>query len=325
MHSYTLTQFLIHHLSDHADQRGLILIMADIATIGKKLSAAIRHAGMTDLYGATGHTNVQQEQVQKLDVYANELCKNFLKMTGHFAAMASEEEEGIVLMDAYGKDAPYIICFDPLDGSSNIDVNISVGTIFSVYTRRADVALDDPAQFFQKGSEQVLAGYVLYGSSTVLVFSFGNGVYECTLDTSIGDFIMTREQMMIPEKLTMYSINEAHIAKMTPKDSNFTRYIQSEPGITARYVGSLVADVHRNMLKGGVFMYPALKDDLGAYTPKLRLLFEANPMAYLHAHMGGFALADKEAILDIEPTQLHQRVPLVIGLKHIVEKYLNDN
>ena len=206
----TLSQHLLEHLSDHSDQKDLVLIMSDLATIGKFISSQTNRAGLAGVLGEAGFVNVQNETVQKLDVFANESCKNFLRQTGHFAALASEEENGVVDMGKFGAKAKYVIAFDPLDGSSNIDVNVSVGTIFSVHKLIDGLDRLDPRQFLQKGREQVLAGYILYGSSTVLVFSFGLGVHEFTLDLGVGEFLLSREKICLPDVCSIYSVNEGN-------------------------------------------------------------------------------------------------------------------
>ncbi len=322
MHPKTLNQYLLSHLANHPDQTELIQIMTDLATIGKYISRETNRAGVAGILGETGTTNIQNEQVKKLDVLANELCKSYLKETGHFAALASEEEDTVV--DLENPDATYVIAFDPLDGSSNIDVNVSIGTIFSVHKKLSSVPANSEQQFLQPGKDQVLAGYILYGTSTVLVFSFGDGVHECTLDQSLGEFLLSRERLVIPEACDIYSFNEANLLLMTERDKRFIAYVKNDLKCRTRYIGSLVADVHRNLIKGGIFMYPGMdKKGTGEYTGHLRINFEAKPMAFLAVQAGGLATDDKQAILDIAPTSLHQRVPLVIGNKYVVETYLH--
>ncbi len=320
----TLTQYLLQNLADHPEQKGLVLIMSDLATIGKYLSRETNRAGIANIRGSAGHTNVQNEQVQTLDVLANDLCKDFLKQTGHFAALASEEEEGVVDMGQYGKDAKYVIAFDPLDGSSNIDVNVSIGTIFSVHRRLEGMERTDEKQFLQKGKDQVLAGYILYGTSTVLIFSFGNGVHEFTLDQSLGEFLLSNERMMVPSACEIYSVNEGNTPYISEKDKKFIEFLKFEKKCSTRYIGSLVADFHRNMMKGGIYLYPGIdKKGTGTFEGKLRLNYEAKPMAFLIDQAGGLAIDGKENILDMQPTKLHQRCPLIVGNRDVVEDYLN--
>lgn len=320
----TLSQHLIQHLSDHPDQKDLVMIMSDLATIGKFISKETNRAGLAGILGSSGDINVQDEEVQKLDIFANEKCKTFLRATGHFSALASEEEDGVVDMGEYGKDAKYVVAFDPLDGSSNIDVNVSIGTIFSVHRRRADVPATSAEQFLQKGRDQVLAGYILYGSSTVLVFSFGDGVHEFTLDSGVGEFLMSRERICIPNKCEVYSVNEANNKYFRQKDKDFIDKIKGD-NTTARYIGSLVADFHRNLIRGGIYMYPGVdKKGDGEFKGKLRLNYEAKPMAFLVEQAGGLATDGENNILDMEPTELHQRTALFIGSKDLVESYLKN-
>lgn len=319
----TLTRYLLQHLSRHPDQSTLILIMNDLATIGKCVSRETNRAGLVDILGMAGYTNVQGEQVKKMDVFANDLCKNYLRQTGHFAALASEEEDTVIDMGSYGKDARYVIAFDPLDGSSNIDVNVSIGTIFSVHTRLDGVERTDERQFFQKGRDQVLAGYVLYGSSTVIVFSLGGGAHEFTLDQSLGEFLLSREHIRIPDACDIYSVNETNMPIMAQKDRTFVEYLKLEKKCRGRYIGSLVADAHRNMIKGGMFLYPGVdKDGSGTFKGHLRLNYECKPMAFLYEQAGGLAVDGEKNILDIAPTSLHERVPLIMGNKDVVEKYV---
>jgi len=319
----TLTQFLLKELVEHPKQNELIAIMSDLASIGKIISNDTNRAGLVDLLGCTGNINVQEEEVQKLDEFCNDICKNYLRQTGHFCAMASEEEEAVVNMGEFGENGKYVIAFDPLDGSSNIDVNVSIGTIFSVHKKIEELDRTDEKQFLQKGNTQVLAGYVLYGSSTVLVFSWGDGVYEFTLDQGLGEFLLSRKKMILPELCGIYSVNEGNFNKFKQKDREFIIHLKDDKKCTSRYIGSLVSDIHRNLIKGGIFLYPAVeKKGEEKYAGKLRINFEAKPMAYLIDQAGGMAVAEDQNILDIEPTDIHQRVPIIIGNKKEVEEYL---
>ena len=317
----TLTQFLITHLVDKPDHTTLSLLLSDLATIGKVISQKTNSAGIAKILGSAGKTNVQDEDVQKLDMLANDLCKEYLMQTGRVAALASEEEDTVVAMGDSGNLAEYIIAFDPLDGSSNIDVNVSIGTIFSVYKRIPELDRMDEKQFLQKGKEQVLAGYVLYGSSTVLVFSFGDGVHECTFDQGVGEFLLSNERISLPNTPAYYSVNECNVNCVHEYDKKRMMWLRDESGLRSRYIGSLVADFHRNMIKGGVFMYPEIykkKEDV--YVGKLRLNYELNPMAFLIEQVGGMATDGKgNRILDIEPKALHQRSGFIVGNTHIVE------
>ncbi len=321
----TLSQYLIKELISHPEREDLISIMSDLATIGKIISNDTNRAGLVKILGCAGKINVQEEEVQKLDEFCNEVCKNYLRQTGHFAAMASEEEAGVVDMGEFGEEAKYVIAFDPLDGSSNIDVNVSVGTIFSIHRRLPQFERTDERQFLQSGRSQALAGYILYGSSTVLVFSWGHNVHEFTLDQGLGEFLLSREKIIMPKECKIYSVNEGNFNKFQPQDRQFIVYLKDDKKCTSRYIGSLVADFHRNLIKGGIFLYPATKKkNTDAFEGKLRLNFEAKPMAYLVEHAGGLAIDGQTNILDTEPASLHQRVPLFIGDKEVVNEYLKN-
>lgn len=314
----TLQQYLLSELRDHPDRYELVLMMANIATIGKLISARTNRAGLTELSGLAGSTNIQDEAQAKLDVFANDLCKNYLKNTGLFAAMASEEEDRAV--DLADPDANYVIAFDPLDGSSNIDVNVGIGTIFSVHRKLPDVPPGSEKQFFQAGRSQVLAGYLLYGPSTMLVFSWGEGVHAFTLDMDLGEFLLSDDHLKIPDQTPYYSFNEAYADQVTEADKRYLEKIRAASS-KQRWIGSLVADFHRNMIKGGVLVYPAVDSTGGQnYKPKLRLNYEAKPMAWLAEQAGGAATDGKNDILDIVPGELHQRVALVIGNKQLVKE-----
>lgn len=322
--SPTLSQFLIKELTDHPEKHDLVAIMSDLATIGKIISSHTNRAGLVGILGAANKTNIQEEEVQKLDEFCNDLCKSYLRQTGHFAAMASEEEDGVVDMGEFGQDAKYVIAFDPLDGSANVDVNLSVGTIFSVNKLLTDFDRTDERQFLQPGHKQVLAGYILYSASTVIVFSWGSGVYEFTLDQGLGEFLLSREKMMIPEVCKIYSFNEGNFKYLSPKDKKFIEYLRDEKKCDCRYVSAMVADIHRNLIKGGVFIYPATdKKGTGEYKAKLRLNYEAKPMAYLAEQADGASTDGEKSLLDIAGESLHQRVSVFIGNKDFINYYLN--
>jgi len=314
----TLQQYLLSELKDHPERYELVMMMADIATIGKLLSARTNRAGLTDLTGLADSTNIQDETQAKLDIYANDLCKAYLKNTGLFAAMASEEEDEAVDLENPG--ANYVIAFDPLDGSSNIDVNVGVGTIFSVHKKLPDLPAGDVKQFLQPGRSQVLAGYILYSSSTMLVFSWGEGVHAFTLDVDLGEFILSDAHVKIPAETPYYSFNEAYAPYMSEKDQKYLEKVRAKTS-KLRWIASLVADFHRNMIKGGVLIFPAI-DVSGNknFKPKLRLNYEAKPMAMLAEQAGGAATNGETDILDIVPTELHQRVAVIIGNKELVKE-----
>ncbi len=315
----TLQLYLLEELKDHPEKSELVMMMADIATIGKLISARTNRAGLTDIRGLAGSTNVQNETQANLDIYTNDLCKNYLSSTGLFAVLASEEEETVVDLD--NPEARHIIAFDPLDGSSNIDVNVGVGTIFSVHKKLDNLSPGDSGQFLQAGRDQVLAGYVLYGSSTILVFSWGDGVHEFTLDVDLGEFLLSNAHLQIPTETPYYSFNESYASYISVSDQRYLAKVKKHTS-KLRWIGSFVADFHRNLIKGGLLFYPAV-DTSGNnnFKPKLRLNYEAKPMAFLAWQAGGAARTDAQDILDIEPNELHQRIPVTIGNKNLVELY----
>jgi fructose-1,6-bisphosphatase I len=286
------------------------LVAIESAT--KVIASHVRMAGLADILGMAGKKNIQGEEVQKLDELSNNLLIQYLSQSGEFFALASEELDEPIFPEE-GKDAKYVIAFDPLDGSSNIDVNISIGTIFSIHRR----VNSDVSDFLQEGYKQVAAGYVIYGSSTMLVLSTGNGVHGFTLDPAVGMYLLSHPNMKIPEKGKIYSINESNDKKWI--DEGLKEYIESlkDEGYTSRYIGSMVADVHRTLIKGGIFAYPA---DVKNKNGKLRLLYEAAPMAFLTVQAGGIATTGKEDILNIKPTDIHQRAPVFLGGKYEMEK-----
>ena len=267
-----------------------------------------------DLLGAVGKVNVQGEQQQKLDVLANEVMKEAFRHTGRVSLMASEEEEDPIPADPTAASGKYIVLFDPLDGSSNIDVNVSIGTIFSIQRRVSADGCASVVDCLQKGREQVAAGYVIYGSSTVFVYSAGKGVHCFTLDPIIGEFRLVNHDVQTPPTGKYYSINESNYTRWSSGYQKVVRCFKGvdgdDNGKNARYIGSLVADFHRNLLAGGIFMYPG---DTKSPKGKLRLLYEASPLAFVAEQAGGAASDGTGPILDIEPTELHQRTPLVIG------------
>lgn len=315
----TLQQYLLERLDGHPERLQLVMMMADIATIGKLISAQTNRAGLANLRGMAGSTNVQDEAQANLDIYSNDLCKQYLESTGLFAALASEEEDAVV--DLQNPKAEYVIAFDPLDGSSNIDVNISVGTIFSVLKKLDGVPAGDEKQFLQPGKDQVLAGYIVYGSSTMLVFSWGDGVHEFTLDVDLGEFCLSNDRLELPDTCPYYSTNEAYAPFMAKQDQDYLARLKKEAP-KQRWVGSLVADFHRNLIKGGVFFMPAFDTSGGGnFKPKLRLNYEAKPMAFLIEQAGGAASTGTEDLLGLVPAELHQRVPVIIGNKNVVNLY----
>ena len=322
----TLGEFIVEKQAEYPNAKGALTgILSSIRLVAKLIHRDINRAGLTqDILGNAGNENVQGEAQMKLDVFANDTMKRALMAREEVAGFASEEEENFVAFDTErGRNARYVILTDPLDGSSNIDVNVSVGTIFSIYRRvspiGSPVTLED---FMQPGNQQVAAGYVVYGSSTMLVYTTGNGVNGFTYDPSLGLFCLSHENLQIPKSGKIYSINEGQYLKFPMGVKKYLKYCQEEDAATgrpytSRYIGSLVSDFHRNMLKGGIYIYPNATNYPNG---KLRLLYEGNPMAFLTEQAGGVATDGYNRILDIKPTALHQRSPLFLGSKEMVEK-----
>lgn len=296
-------------------------LLSGLTLATKMIAARVRQAGLIDVVGAAGTTNVQGEQQQKLDVYANETLIHCLSWRETIGLIVSEENERPTAVHYGTEKAKYAVVFDPLDGSSNIDVNVSVGTIFSIL-RCLSTPTDDPLRWvLQPGSQQVAAGYVLYGAATVLVYSAGNGVHEFTLDPSVGAYVLSNESLQMPRQGPYYSVNEAYRDQFPPE---YNRYLDGlRTGVLGkrygmRYIGSLVSDFHRTLLKGGVFLYPPTTDSPQG---KLRLLYEANPIAFLAEQAGGRAIDGRNRILDIIPQTIHQRTPLIVGSPTEVEYF----
>jgi fructose-1,6-bisphosphatase I len=330
----TLNEFIIERQGDFPYAKGeLSRLLTHIALAAKVVNREVNQAGLVDILGSTGDVNVQGESVQKLDEYANDKFEIALKGSAECCGIATEERQDIIRFDTdMAKDGKYIVCLDPLDGSSNIDVNVSIGTIFSIYRRvspRGHAAqLED---FLQEGTKQVAAGYVIYGSSTMMVYTTGRGVNGFTLDPSIGEFCLSHADIHIPMHGTIYSVNEGNYSQFSKGVQKYIDYCkeideETKRPYSARYIGSLVADFHRNLLKGGIYMYPPTRKHK---TGKLRLIYECNPMALLIEQAGGLAVDnDGNRILDIKPNDLHQRVPLYIGSRNMVEnvmEFIRDN
>lgn len=297
-------------------------ILYDIAFAAKMIAREVRRAGLADVMGYTGEVNVQGEEVKKLDEYAHEVIFKALDHTGHLCGMASEEVADFIPIPDRFPTGKYCVLFDPLDGSSNIEANVSVGTIFSVHRKVSDHPRGCAQDCLQPGYSQVAAGYVVYGSSTMLVYTTGNGVHGFTLEPSIGEFLLSHPNIRIPSPgQRIFSVNEGNYMKWAPRQRALVDYLKGIDGtnpkpFSARYIGSLVADFHRNLLYGGMFMYPA--DDKNP-RGKLRLLYEAAPLALIAEHAGGRASTGTGRIMEIEPTSLHERTPLYIGSADQVE------
>jgi len=319
----TLDEFIIQRQTEFDYSTGeFSRILRDIGFAGKVVHREVNKAGLVEILGKTGTTNVQGEEVQKLDEYANNRFIEALRFGGECAGVCSEENETFIAFDDKNSiDSKYIIAMDPLDGSSNIDVNVSVGTIFTIYRRKSGF-LGKPCQledFLQRGTSQVAAGYIIYGSSTMLVYTAGHGVNGFTLDPSIGEFCLSHPKIRIPKKGIFYSYNHGNYTKFTESIRNYVDHCFKETvngtSYGYRYVGSMVADIHRNLLKGGIFMYPKTSD---AVNGKLRLVYECNPMAFIVEQAGGRATNGHQRIMEIEPKELHQRTPIFIGSEDMV-------
>ncbi len=321
----TLGEFIVEKQQDFPHASGELTSLLSAIKLGAKIiHRDINKAGLVDILGTSGVNNIQGEQQMKLDLFANEKLKAALEARGEVAGIGSEEEDNIVIFKGErGKNGKYVVLMDPLDGSSNIDVNVSVGTIFSIYRRITPVGTPVTEEdFLQPGNRQVAAGYVVYGSSTMLVYTPGCGVRAFTYDPSLGVFCLSHEKLQFPQEGKIYSINEGHYIKFPMGVKKYIKYCQEQDEAThrpytSRYIGSLVADFHRNLLKGGIYIYPSTATHPNG---KLRLLYECNPMAFLAEQAGGKATDGYNRILDIQPQKLHQRCPLFIGSVPMVEK-----
>lgn len=312
----TLDRFINEKQAEFAFATGeLSQLLRDIALAAKITNREINRAGLSDITGSYGKQNVQGEDQQRLDVIANYRFVRALKKGGEVCAVVSEEEEDI--NHTGNKNAKYIVTIDPLDGSSNIDVNVAIGTIFSIYRRKSKIGEDaDMNDVLQKGKDQIAAGYVLYGSSTMMVYTTGHGVNGFTYEPSLGEFFLSHPNMKTPEIGRLYSINEGNFDDF---EDSLKTYVQKcrDRRYSGRYIGSLVADFHRNLLKGGIYVYPATK---GSPKGKLRLIYECNALAFIIEQAGGLATDGKNRILDIQPEELHQRVPYYVGSPKMVNE-----
>ena len=326
----TIHRHLLEQEKKHPEAEGdFTQLMGQIALAAKIIGNSVNKAGLLDILGGTGKTNIQGDDVQKLDILANTVMKDVLLRSGTVAAIVSEEEEEVVFPAAEDPSGPYIVHFDPLDGSTNIDANVSIGTIFGIYRKVSATSEVTDEDILQPGRALVGAGYVVYGASTMLVFSSGDGVHGFTYDPAYGEFLLSHRNIRIPDKCKIYSANESRTRHWPPGAKEFIDHIKSrsEPryrDITTRWIGSLVADVHRNILYGGVFLYPETKNDPNG---KLRLLYECAPLAYIVEQAGGAASTGTVQILDIVPDALHQRVPFCIGNRvevALYESYIAD-
>lgn len=326
----TLHEFIMDKQADFPFASGeLSRLLSDIAVASKIVSKDVRRAGLLENFlGAEGNTNVQGEEQQKLDVIADNQFINMFKTGGEVCGIASEENDDFMPFESeFSKKGKYVVLFDPLDGSSNIDVNVSIGTIFSIYRRKSEVGTQATLEdMLQVGHEQVAAGYVLYGSSTMLVYTTGRGVNGFTLDPSIGEFCLSHPDMKMPQSGRIYAMNEGNINIC---EEGIKQYIESycqqtleghSRPYSGRYIGSLVADFHRNLIKGGIYIYPDTTTDPEG---KLRLLYECNPLAFIAEQAGGLASTGRERVLSIKPERLHQRIPFFVGSKEMVEQAMS--
>lgn len=321
----TIERHILLEQAAFPDASGMLTgLLQDIALAGKLIASRTTRAGLADILGSAGHVNVQGEDVKKLDVYANNTLYQLCAPTGRLAVMASEEDPDIIPVPEQFESGKYVLSFDPLDGSSNIDYNVSVGTIFSIHRRRSDSGPGTLTDVLQKGRDIVAAGYMVYGSSTMLVYTTGHGVNGFTLDPSIGEFLLSHPNVKLPSKPKYYSVNQGYYKYWPEPVRRYTRWLQGEEGadrsLSLRYIGSMVADVHRTLFGGGVFYYPADNRDPKKPHGKLRLLYEAVPMAFLIEQGGGYASTGEGPILDVEPESLHQRTPVYMGNRDLVEK-----
>jgi fructose-1,6-bisphosphatase I len=328
----TLPRHIVEGEKEHPEATGeLSTILLQLGLAAKLISLEVNKAGLAEILGFTGDENVHGEKVKKLDIYAHEMLIKAMDHGGLFCVMASEEEEDIIHLPPHQKIGKYVLLFDPLDGSSNIDANISIGTIFSIYKRispgNGPGTLED---CLQEGYKQVVAGYIVYGSSTMLVYTagHGHGVHGFTLDPAFGEFLLSHDNIKIPNHGRIYSLNEGNYFSWPQGLKNYIKYLQANlfdgKPYQARYVGSMVADIHRTLLYGGIFIYPGDRRNLKG---KLRLMYECNPMAFIMEEAGGRATDGKKRILELQPESLHERTPIYIGSEEdvlLVEKYLRE-
>ena len=314
----TISRFLVEEERRMPRATGVFTgLLNDIALAAKIISREVNHAGLAEMLGDTGEENSHGERVQKLDIFADDVMRQVLHHTGLITCMASEEKEFFWPVPDSFPSGEYVVIYDPLDGSSNIDVNVSIGTIFSIHSKISSSERGELSDCLQAGKYQVAAGYVLYGSSTMFVYTTGRGVHGFTLDPSLGEFVLSHESMCFPDPpRRVYSINEAHYNSWKTGQQLLIDHLKDGGGFSSRYIGSLVADFHRTLLQGGIFMYPSGK---GAPEGKLRLLYECSPIAMLAKQAGGRASTGARDVLEVIPDSLHQRVPLYVGNSELVD------
>jgi len=322
----TVTKQIMTEQSLHPGATGdFSQLLSELTVAMKVISAEVNKAGLMDILGKAGSVNIQDEEQQKLDVFANITIIHKMDHTGFLCGMASEEDEEIIeIPDKHPQGGKYVLLFDPLDGSSNIDANVSIGTIFAIYKKISDAKKCAAEDFLQPGTEIIAAGYTIYGSSTMMVYSTGHGVHGFTLDPSVGEFILSHPDIKTPPKGKIYSVNEGNSPYWDDRTRDMVNWFKEKDKATGRpysgrYIGSLVSDFHRNLLYGGIYMYPIDYKKPDNPQGKLRLLYEANPLAFIAENAGGAATDGKTRILDLKPESLHQRVPLIIGSKREVD------
>lgn len=325
----TLTRHILEEQAKHPESRGAFSsILYDLTLAIKIISREVNKAGLVNILGSTNDSNVHGERVMKLDRFADDRIFKAMDHGGHLCCMASEECENLIKIPARFEKGDYVLVFDPLDGSSNIDKNVSIGTIFALFRRVTEGGGDGTlADALQPGTKQVAAGYAIFGSSTMLVYTAGNGVHGFTLDPSVGEFLLSHENITCPNKGKTYSANEGYFNFWDEGTRKFVSYLKeidadTDRPYSHRYIGSLVADFHRNLLTGGIFLYPTDWRDPEDPKPKIRLLYEAAPLAFIAEQAGGLATTGDERIMEITPTSLHQRVPVIVGSRWEVEKYI---
>ncbi len=320
----TLSEFIMDRQAEFPYASGeLSRLLADIGIASKIVNKQVNKAGLQDILGSEGTENIQGETQQKLDVYADVAFINYFRSGGLVCGIGSEENDNYLAFESeISKRGKYVVLFDPLDGSSNIDVNVSIGTIFSVFRRTSSVGdLANINDFLQPGVDQVAAGYVIYGSSTMLVYTTGHGVNGFTLDPSIGEFCLSHPSMKIPEEGKIFSVNEGNLNDMDKSVKDYISYCKAQ-NYSGRYIGSLVSDFHRNLIKGGIYIYPSTGKSPNG---KLRLLYECAPLAFIIEQAGGVATDGIGRVMEIKPQELHQRIPFFIGSKKMVEKAMKKN
>jgi len=325
----TVTEHILEEQRENPEATGAFTrLLSELTVAAKIVSREVNKAGIADILGYVGRENIQGEEVQKLDEFANRTIIDRMRHIGQLCVMSSEEDADIIQIPPRYPKGKYVLIFDPLDGSSNIDVNVSIGTIFSIHRKISSDEDGTLSDVLQPGYKQVAAGYFVYGSSTIMVYTTGQGVHGFTLLPGVGEFLLSHENIQIPERGTIFSVNESYYNYWSDGVKRLVDHFKSpdtKPAYTARYVGSLVSDFHRNLLKGGIFMYPADTRDPKKPHGKLRLMCEANPLAFVVKEAGGYASNGEKPILEIEPEELHQRVPLFIGSKkdvELAEKYV---